>query len=183
MANRVGIFIDGAYLDRLLHDEFRGARVDYRRLSERMAGSAIVLRTHYYDCPLYQEATATLEQRRRYSTQRRFFEALERLPRYTVRLGRLERRGADERGNPRYVQKRVDILLGLDLALLAAKGRIQEAAILAGDSDFIPAIDVAKREGVVVRVFHGQNLHSELWREADERTRITQEIIDAIRWG
>ena len=43
--------------------------------------------------------------------------------------------------------------------------------LLAGDSDFIPAVTAAKSEGVVIKLFHGERPHSDLWREADERTQ------------
>ncbi len=180
LANRVAVFIDGAYLDYLLRDEFEGVRIDYRALSERIAGDSDILRTYYYHCPPYQGNPPTQDERERYSTQRRFFDTLDRLPRYTVRLGRLARRGVDHVGRPRYEQKRVDILLGVDMVQLAAKQNIQEAALLAGDSDFIPAITAAKSEGVVVKLFHGQRPHSDLWREADERTQITKDFIGSI---
>ena len=180
MPNRVAIFIDGAYLDYLLKDEFSGVRIDYRALSERMAGDSDILRTYYYHCPPYQGNPPTHDERQRYSTQRRFFNTLDRLPRYTVRLGRLARRGVDANGRPRYEQKRVDILLGVDMVQLAAKRNIQEAVLLAGDSDFIPAVTAAKSEGVVVKLFHGERPHSDLWQEADERTRITQSFIDSV---
>ena len=100
-----------------------------------------------------------------------------------VRLGTFRgqgHRGVDDRGKPRYEQKRVDILLGVDLVQLAAKQNIQEAVMLAGDSDFIPAVIAAKSEGVVIKLFHGERPHSDLWREADERTQITQSFIDSI---
>ena len=63
---------------------------------------------------------------------------------------------------------------------LTAKQNIHEAVLLAGDSDFIPAVTAAKTEGVVVKLFHGERPHSDLWREADERTQITQGFIDSI---
>ena len=63
---------------------------------------------------------------------------------------------------------------------LAARQTIQEAVLLAGDSDFIPAVTAAKAEGVLVRLFHGERPHSDLWQEADERTQITQDFADSI---
>ena len=180
MPGRVAIFIDGAYLEYILREEFGSPRIDFQALSEELAGNADILRSYYYHCPAYQSDPPTEGERRRYSNQRRFFKALEQLPRYSVRLGRLARRGPDEYGKYRFEQKRVDILLGVDMVLLAAKQSIQEAVLVAGDSDFIPAVSVAKSEGVLVRLFHGQNPHSDLWREADERVPITQELIDSV---
>ena len=99
---------------------------------------------------------------------------MERLPGFSVRLGRLEHCGFRPDGSPIFEQKRVDILLGVDLAQLSAKGQIQQAILLAGDSDFIPAVEVAKNEGVLVILYHGANTHSDLWEQVDERHRINQ---------
>ena len=75
----------------------------------------------------------------------------------------------------------MDILLGVDLVQLAAKQAIQEAELVAEDSDFIPAVLVAKFEGVLVRLYHGHRPQSELWQEADERIQLTQILIDSVR--
>ena len=72
-------------------------------------------------------------------------------------------------------------MLGVDLVLLAAKQSINEAILVAGDSDFIPAITVAKSEGVLVKLYHGARPHSDLKQEADERIQITQGLVDTIR--
>ena len=164
MSNRIAIFIDNAYLQKVLWNEFPGARLDYGALAQKVAGDAEILRSYVYDCHPYQGNPPTEDESERYSRKRRFFRALERIPRLTIRLGELARRGPDSQGNYRFEQKRVDILLGVDLAMLAAKHLIQEAAIVAGDSDFIPAIEAAQSEGVLIRLFHGRSPHSDLWR-------------------
>ena len=181
MPGRVAIFIDGAYLEFVLRDEFQEARIDHQTLSKCLAGDSDILRTYYYHCPAYQGNPPTKDESERYAAQRRFFTALENIPRYTVRLGRLAYRGLDQAGRPRYEQKRVDILLGVDMVQLAAKQAIQEAVLVSGDSDFIPAVLAAKQEGVLVRLFHGAKPHNELWKECDERNRITQALINAVR--
>ena len=180
MADHVALFIDGAYLDYVLRDEFSRARVDFTEMANSMVAGADILRTYYYHCLPYQSSPPTAEESERYAARRRFFTALERLPRFQVRLGRLELRYGPD-GSRRFEQKRVDILLGVDLVQRAAKGRIQHAVVLAGDSDFIPAVNVAKSEGVLVRLFHGEGCHSELWQAADERVKLDQSFIDAIR--
>ncbi len=179
MANRVAIFIDGAYLDYLLRD-FGNPRLDFGALAQRLAGDSDILRTYYYHCPAYQSKPPTDEESRRYAGQRQFFEQLDRLPRFEVRLGRLAFRGHDQQGRPRFEQKRVDILLGVDMVLHAVKQAIQEVVLVAGDSDFIPAIEVAKNEGALIRLFHGESPHTDLWRLADERTRIDQAFVDSV---
>ncbi len=180
MAGRAAIFIDGGYLDSVLRDEFSGARINYQALSEMLSGESEILRTYYYHCTMIQGDRPNKVQSRKYAQQQRFFRSLEALPRYTIRLGRLVRRGTRPDGSPRYVQKRVDILLGVDMVQLATKNKIQDVILVAGDSDFIPAVTAAKYEGVLVRVFHGSAVAADLWREADERIRITDELIKAV---
>ena len=141
-----------------------------------MADEGDILRTYYYNCPPYQSNPPTPEESRRYAAARKFYDALRMRPRYEVRLGRLEYRGQDHNGQPIFQQKRVDILLGVDLVKLATKHVIQQAILVAGDSDFIPAIAAAKSEGVVIRLFHGSSCHDDLKREADERIAFNQEF-------
>ena len=181
LSKRVAIFIDGAYLNNVLANEFGGRRTDYGALSQRLAGEADILRSYYYDCLPYRSNPPTPEEQTRYSGRRSFFDALERLPRYTVRLGRLARRGPDNEGAYTFEQKRVDIMLGVDMALLAAKNVIQEVILVAGDSDFVPAVIAAKTEGVLVRLVHGRSHSTDLWTESDERVRLTREFIDSVQ--
>lgn len=180
MNPQAAIFIDGAYLQRVLSDEFGRAKIDFGRLAANTAGEAAILRTYYYNCLPYLSDPATAEQSRRHAGARKFYEVLDLLPRFEVRLGQLEFRGNDAGGNPMFEQKRVDIMLGVDLVQHAAKGHIQQAILLAGDSDFIPAIAVAKAEGVLVRLFHGGSCHNDLLREVDERVRLEQAFIDGV---
>ena len=181
MPNRIAIFMDNAYLQNVLHGEFGTPRIYYGALAQKIAGGSDILRSYVYDSLPYQGNTPTDEERSRYSGKRRFFQALDRLPRFTVRQGRVARRGPDAQGRYRFEQKQVDSLLSVDLTMLAAKHLIQEAAIIAGDSDFIPAVEAAKSEGVLIRLFHGQSVHSDLWTAADERLQFSQEFIDSIR--
>jgi len=178
--SRVANFIDGAYLSFLLRDEFSLSKIDYQALADRMADGVDILRTYYYNCPPFQSSKPTVAEKKRFAKAQSFFTALERLSRYEVRLGRLAPRGIDKGGNPIFQQKRVDIMLGVDLALLAGKNQITHAHLLAGDSDFIPAVAAAKNEGILVRLYHGQNCHKDLWDCVDERVPITKAFIDAI---
>lgn len=183
MANRTAIFIDYAYLDRHTWDLFNRTRfrVNFQAFSEKLAGDFDILRTYVYHCPVYQSNPPTDEERHQHAAQRRFFDALELLPKYEIKLGRLERWGPDANGRYRYQQKRVDIMLAVDLVQLAARQIIQEAIIVAGDSDFIPAIAAAKSEGVWVRLAHGVSPHRELLTAVDDRVELTTEWMSSVR--
>jgi len=45
-------------------------------------------------------------------------------------------------------QKGVDMRIGLDIASLAFKRQVDQIVLLAGDSDFVPAAKLARREGI-----------------------------------
>lgn len=45
-------------------------------------------------------------------------------------------------------QKGVDMRIGLDIASMAFKGQVDQIILIAGDSDFVPAAKLARREGI-----------------------------------
>ena len=47
-----------------------------------------------------------------------------------------------------FVQKRVDIKIGLDIASMAIKKQVEQIILISGDSDFVPASKLARREGI-----------------------------------
>lgn len=52
--------------------------------------------------------------------------------------------------SPSWRQKGVDMKLGVDMASLAYKKQVDQIILIAGDSDFVPAAKVARREGIDV---------------------------------
>lgn len=178
--SRTAAFIDGAYLEFLLREEFGAPRIDFELLVKRVSGNRELLRAYYYDCLPFQSEPPSAEERLRFSRRQAFHAALTRIPRFQVRLGKLARRHDD--GRLRYEQKRVDILLAVDLVQLVAKRQTTDAALIAGDSDFLPAIEAAKSEGVAIHLFHGRAPHDDLRICCDERTRIDRALIEAIRF-
>lgn len=183
---RIAIFIDGGYLDKVLRNEFGGARIAYELLSRQIATqidpSATILRTYYYHCLPYQSNPPTSEESNRFAYMQNFLEAINRLPRFDVKLGRLARRVTEVPGQYLFEQKMIDVLLCIDVVRLSAKGQVADIAIVAGDGDFAPALKTAKEEGVAVWLFHGDRPHNELLIVADERIRFTPDFISRILW-
>lgn len=192
MPGTLAIFVDGGYLDAICRHHFGRARLDYEKLGQsveeaiatRASGDLVRLRTYYYTCPPYQGDPPTGEERRLTSGYQRFADAVTSLPRFELREGRLQR--GDQGlagGRPIFQQKRVDLLLGLDIALLSAKQRITHMALLAGDADLHPAVGVAKQEGISFWLFHGPRgtYSRELWQEADERMELDDAFMDTVR--
>lgn len=173
------VFIDGGYLSKILKQHFNEAAIDYSLFAKECAESHEIFRVYYYDCPPYQSTHPTTWERDFISKRQKFLAALPRLSRFEVRLGRLEHRGIDDKGNPIFQQKRVDLQMGLDIASLASKGRVEMIVLVSGDSDLMPAVEFAKNESILVRLVHGprQTYHQDLWDKVDERKEISEELI------
>lgn len=189
MADKAAVFIDGGYLDKLVSQEFAGVRIDYEKLTQKLAEKAdcMIFRTYFYHCPPYQSNPPTNEEKEKVSKSQKFFVALNRLSRFEIRLGKLARRGTNPDGSPILVQKRVDILIGVDMVQLSATSQIQQAILIAGDSDLTPAVEAVKKNGVLVTLWHSpkrynnNTVHQELWDACDDRFEIDRAFIDTIR--
>lgn len=177
--DKVAVFMDGGYIDKVLLRDFKGEWIDYERLSAKMAEPDELLRAYYYTCLPFVSPAPTRRDHDRYAARRRFTSALEQYPRFEVRLGRLVHQGGQ------YVQKRVDCMVGVDMALLAAKGKVQRVALFTGDSDLMPAVEAVKREGVIVTLWHGVGDRTKPSRElfglCDERRKFTQDVFDEVK--
>jgi len=190
---RLAIFIDGGYIQKISEKEF-GVWINFQKfptailteIAQKTPEPLDLLRTYFYDCLPYQSNPPSEEEKKRFAARRRFFEFLRREPRFEVREGRLAFRGQRADGSPIFQQKGVDLQLGLDFALLSGKRQITHAAIVAGDSDLVPAFEVATQEGISVWLFHGPRrsaadgsptYSTELWDAADERFEMDKKFI------
>jgi len=178
-------FLDGGYIEKVLHYDHGEPKIDFEKLVHLMVEPDELLRAYYYHCLPYQSNPPTEEERKRYAARHGFITALSFLPRFEVRLGQLAFRGVDTEGKPIFQQKKIDCMVGVDMALLAGKGKITNVAIFTGDSDFIPALEAVKREGVLVTLWHGSlspntRPSRELVEKADERRELTVDIVKSI---
>lgn len=181
---RAVILIDNGYLSAILRDEFSSTRLDYLKLSNSICSNYQRLRTYIYDCMPYQNDPPTQQQKNLFAGKQRFFDSLTKLASFEVRFGRQRPRGHN------FVQKGVDVWLSVDMVRLSAKGQVHKIFLIAGDGDFVPAVQTAKNEGVSVKLFHSGSFttlpngkrqpkfSNELWQTCDERQVINQQLID-----
>lgn len=102
----------------------------------------------------------------------KFLTNLRRLPRFEVKLGKLQVIGNQ------FKQKMVDVLISLDIATMSYESQIQHVILLAGDADFIPTIKKAKDYGSIVHLYyHPSSVHTELLDEVDELHKIDDALI------
>ncbi|MCS6769693.1 MAG: NYN domain-containing protein [Candidatus Caldarchaeum sp.] len=190
-AEKAAVFIDGGYLEKLLKHYFAEKRIDpaanrevmvepridFLRLSELLCKGYERFRTYYYNCMPYQSNPPTREESERYSNKRRFIQYLQRLPRFQVRLGRLRKTASGE-----FEQKGVDVQLAIDLVELAAVRTIRKAVLIGGDADYVPPVKKARDFHVIVELYyHSRHVSDELFDACDERTEITEELVDSVR--
>lgn len=180
---RSAIFIDGGYLDKILQYNNR-AKIDYSKMCDALSKDIPLLRAYYYQCLPYQSSNPTEEERNALSNMERFLKKLSALNNFSVKKGKLAYRGLDTEGNPIFEQKRIDTYLATDLVMHSTKRLISHAFIITGDSDFIPAIEIAQAEGVsVTLVYSSENSlrpHDELLDMVDSRLLIKPDLL--IEW-
>lgn len=71
-------------------------------------------------------------------------ESVRRLCRGELKVEQLTKQDFE----PDFIQKGVDMRIGLDIASLAYKKQVSQIILIAGDSDFVPAAKHARREGI-----------------------------------
>jgi len=184
MSQRALLLIDGGYLD-YLQRSFGSPRLDYEKLAyaicDRFGFS--LLRCVYFNCLPHLSSTPTPEEQEAYRKKQGFFDRLDRMERYQVKLGRLAFRGLDETtGKPLLEQKQVDVLLAIEMVYAASRRSCEAIVLLSGDGDFLPALELVKREGLTFALAHGprtesDTVHDALWTEADLRLSLDMDFL------
>lgn len=164
---RAAVFIDGGYLRVLVRQAGYQFNPDYieKVAHACVAGDEVLLRALYYDCAPYN-GTLRLPVSGRsteFSGSGEWLAALAAKPQVAVRLGTLKFRGfepkkvpidpqelTDDDFSPRFVQKGVDMRLGLDVASYAATRSVDRIILLTGDTDCLPAMKLARTAGLQV---------------------------------
>jgi uncharacterized LabA/DUF88 family protein len=165
-------FIDGAYL----RENYRAAIAKWSpgtasELSmDRIRISLSAEKVFYYDCEDTKKANETDEVfKKRKDEQDRLFTKFKRSFGCQLRFGVLS-------GGKKRVQKRVDILLAVDMLSHAARQNFATAALVAGDQDFVPLVESLLNMGIFVELYGDRfNTQAELIDVSDafEPTALT----------
>jgi uncharacterized LabA/DUF88 family protein len=164
------LFIDGGYLRKI---EINNIKIDYLKLSEKICSDLKInrLRTYFYYCMPIVRINNKYDLNKESKVQK-FLTKLKRLPRFEVKLGKLQLIGNQFR------QKMIDVLMSLDIATMSYEKQISHVILIAGDSDFVPAIRKAKSYGSIVHLYyHPSSVHNELLDEVDELHEIGEGLI------
>ncbi len=149
-----------------------------KHLTQAKGESYDLYRIFYYDCLPYDKKqhnpvtgrSIDFSKTDQYHFQLEFFEELKKKRKIALRLGVLEDRKrwiikpartkelltksisiddlTEDDVQFDFNQKRVDIKIGLDIASMTLKNQVEQIVLVSGDSDFVPAAKLARREGV-----------------------------------
>jgi uncharacterized LabA/DUF88 family protein len=177
MADRALVFIDGNnWYHALCAVGVKDlARLDYKRISEKLIGPRDWIGTRYYIGQVNQKHNASL-----YAQQRSFLASLERTDaRISVHLGRIEPRTASNDAAKElreylgklttkidpvvfadlndiakrhdqstvFVEKAVDVFLAVDVVSMAISNAYDAAYLLTADGDYTPAVNAVRALG------------------------------------
>lgn len=177
----VAILIDGAFLRRKFHSAYKRdiTACEVEKIAEKLLCKLSLSlsdshRVYFYDCrPCGEEVklkitkkTFAFSSTSQYSKGMKLLDGIRSLPYFAVREGQLSFNGwmpkencygnaefSDDDFIPNLKQKGVDIKIGLDIAWISYNNIAENIILVTGDSDFIPALKVARRSGVFVHLF------------------------------
>jgi len=155
---RVVVFIDGSNFYHALKSDFGDAKIDFEKLVGKLVGARRLVRIYYYNAPVNQTREPD-----RAKAQQRFFDQIQRVPYLTLKLGRLEPRGAVQ------IEKGVDIVIAVDLIKYAHSDTYDTAILISGDSDFVPAVIAVQDLGKHVEMACAHSGLSDLLRKTCDR--------------
>lgn len=171
------VLIDGGYLYRILKDNFNSYNINFEKFSNIICENLnlIRLRTYYYTAmPIVRKNNK--DDLERYSKRQKFISNIKKIPRFEVKLGKLQLIGGQFR------QKMIDVLISIDLIKKSYSREIKHIILIAGDADFVPAIKFAKDKDVIVHLFyHLSSIHNELLEEVDEPHLIDDSFINQLK--
>ncbi|HEX8672376.1 MAG TPA: NYN domain-containing protein [Longimicrobium sp.] len=145
---RMEIFVDGTNF-RITQLEAGIRDLDIPRFARQLARGYILVKMRYYTSPLPDQSSVA------YRGQQRFFKRLRATSAVDLVLGRNEPRRESVACpacgtlsvHRQHVEKETDVNLAVDMTVGAHTGRYDIAVLVAGDTDYVRAIQAAQATG------------------------------------
>lgn len=159
---RVMIFIDGSNIYHSMKSHFRRTDIDLGKFCNKLSDRRRLVRIYYYNAEV-----GRTEEPERYRDQQKYFSGIEAIPFIELRLGRLVYSGWPS--SPPY-EKGVDIMLATDMITHSFKNNYEVAILVAGDNDYVGAIQAVKDNGknVEIALFGKERTSLQLRKVADQ---------------
>ena len=171
MAERVMVFIDGSNLYHSLKHYYGRTDLDIGKFCRNLLRRRQLIRIYYYNAKVGRK-----EEPERYKHQQAFFASVSTIPYAELRLGNLVYTNWPT--VPPY-DKGTDVQLATDMLTHSFKNNYDVAILVAGDSDFAPALQSVKDYGkhVEVALFGRVGTSQELRRVTDKVTAINKQLL------
>lgn len=181
---RLEIFVDGTNF-RIVQLEAGVGDLDIIRLARQLARGYLLVKTRYYTSPLPDNQSLA------YRGQHRFFELLRATKAVELILGRNEPRrqsfhcprcGATST-QKYHVEKETDVNLATDMVVGALTDRYDVAMLVAGDTDYVHAIEAVQATGrkVIWCHFPSQAHTDRLRQVCDEQILLDEKFLRTCR--
>ena len=169
--DRIMIFIDGSNLYHSLKGFFKRTDLDIGKFSNKLLEKRRLIRIYYYNARVGQK-----EEPERYHDQQKFFAGVTAVPYTELRLGRLVYNNWP--AAPPY-EKGVDIQLATDMITHSFKNNYDTAILVAGDNDFVGAIQAVKDNGknLEVALFGKERTSMQLRKVSDRVITINARLL------
>jgi uncharacterized LabA/DUF88 family protein len=169
--DRVMIFIDGSNLYHSLKKFFKRTDLDIGKFCNKVLQKRRLVRIYYYNAKV-----GFREEPERYRDQQKFFASVDAMPYTELRLGRLVYN--DWPSTPPF-EKGVDVQLATDMLNHNFKNNYDTAILVAGDNDFVGALQSIKDNGknVEVALFGKESTSLQLRKVADRVIIINKQLL------
>ena len=169
--DRLMIFIDGSNMYHSLKSIFKRTDIDMGKFCNKLVEKRRLIRIYYYNARV-----GLREEPQRYRDQQKFFDGVTAIPYTELRLGRLVYNNWPN--SPPY-EKGVDILLATDMLTHNFKNNYDVAVLVAGDNDYVGAIQSVKDNGknVEVALFGKERTSLQLRTVADRVITINARLL------
>lgn len=141
---RVMVFIDGSNLYHSLKNYYKRTDIDIGKMCKKLLDNRRLVRIYYYNGKV-----GLKEEPQRYRDQQTFLASVNAIPYCELRLGRLVYHNWPN--SPPY-EKGVDVQLATDMITHSFKNNYDVAVLVAGDNDFVGALQAVKDNGKNVEV-------------------------------
>ncbi len=157
------VFIDGSNLYHSIKNIFHRTDIDLGRFCERLVEKRHLVRIYYYNAIVGMK-----QEPERYRHQQTFFNSVRTIPYCELRLGRLVYPPGWPNTPP--YEKGIDIMLTTDMLTHSFKRNYDTGILVAGDTDYVDAIQAVKNNGQNVEVaLFGKESTSRTLRDVSDR--------------
>lgn len=178
--------IDGGWLDKARQGFVSDTKWDLQSFADRLVPKHHWrFRTYYFDAlPFKDRNNPTTNQQMQYRKKEEDLKSIDRLERFAVRRGYCKKtsvtgflKNAGYQTAPTEIttieQKMVDVLLATEMTRIAWSKEAPHIGLVAGDGDYVAAVEAAKGAGAIVRLFYvktrATSVAPDLFDVVDER--------------